>query len=111
MHHVWDIEELVALIPEPVAKKRGPYNEAGGVARQRSSIVGMKTRQTLKIRMAALFIAAAILVLDVPLFWSLSIPLPKWLVVWLVAGAVVCIAAGFHSSIRLRAYDRANRIP
>jgi len=23
--HVWSIEELVALMPEPVAKKRGPY--------------------------------------------------------------------------------------
>jgi IS1 family transposase len=24
-HHVWAVEELVALLPEPVAKKRGPY--------------------------------------------------------------------------------------
>jgi len=24
-HHVWTVEELVAILPEPVAKKRGPY--------------------------------------------------------------------------------------
>jgi hypothetical protein len=23
--HVWSVEELIALLPEPVAKKRGPY--------------------------------------------------------------------------------------
>ena len=26
-HHVWNVEDLVALIPEPVAKKRGPYKK------------------------------------------------------------------------------------
>jgi hypothetical protein len=26
-HHVWTIEELVAILPEPVAKKRGPYKK------------------------------------------------------------------------------------
>jgi IS1 family transposase len=25
--HVWSVEELVALLPEPQAKKRGPYNK------------------------------------------------------------------------------------
>jgi hypothetical protein len=25
--HVWNVEDLVALIPEPVAKKRGPYKK------------------------------------------------------------------------------------
>jgi hypothetical protein len=25
--HVWSVEELVALIPEPEAKKRGPYKK------------------------------------------------------------------------------------
>ena len=24
-HHVWTLEELVAILPEPIAKKRGPY--------------------------------------------------------------------------------------
>jgi hypothetical protein len=23
--HVWSVEELISLLPEPVAKKRGPY--------------------------------------------------------------------------------------
>lgn len=27
--HIWDIEELVALLPEPVSKKRGPYKKRG----------------------------------------------------------------------------------
>ena len=26
--HIWSIEDLVALMPEPVAKKRGPYKKA-----------------------------------------------------------------------------------
>ncbi len=26
-HHVWTVEELVAILPEPVAKKRGPYKK------------------------------------------------------------------------------------
>ena len=26
-HHVWTIEELVAILPEPVAKKRGSYKK------------------------------------------------------------------------------------
>jgi len=26
--HVWSLEEIAALIPEPVAKKRGPYSKA-----------------------------------------------------------------------------------
>ena len=25
--HVWTVEELVAILPEPVAKKRGPYKK------------------------------------------------------------------------------------
>jgi hypothetical protein len=25
--HVWSVEELVSLMPEPQAKKRGPYNK------------------------------------------------------------------------------------
>jgi hypothetical protein len=25
MHHVWTVEELVSLLPEPTAKKRGTY--------------------------------------------------------------------------------------
>jgi hypothetical protein len=25
-HHVWTIEELVAIMPEPVAKKRGQFS-------------------------------------------------------------------------------------
>jgi len=25
--HVWGVDELVALIPQPVAKKRGPYKK------------------------------------------------------------------------------------
>jgi hypothetical protein len=25
--HVWSIEELVSIMPEPVAKKRGPYKK------------------------------------------------------------------------------------
>lgn len=28
-HHVWSIEELVALLPAPEAKKRGPYTQSG----------------------------------------------------------------------------------
>lgn len=30
--HVWSIEEIAALIPEPVAKKRGPYKKRAQVA-------------------------------------------------------------------------------
>lgn len=30
--HVWSIEEIAALIPEPVAKKRGPYKKQAQVA-------------------------------------------------------------------------------
>jgi hypothetical protein len=26
-HHVWTVEELVAIMPEPVAKKRGSYKK------------------------------------------------------------------------------------
>ena len=26
--HVWSIEEIVRLVPEPVAKKRGTYNKS-----------------------------------------------------------------------------------
>jgi hypothetical protein len=26
-HHVWSVEELVAILPEPVAKKRGTYKK------------------------------------------------------------------------------------
>jgi hypothetical protein len=26
--HVWSVEELVSLMPEPVAKKRGPYKRS-----------------------------------------------------------------------------------
>jgi hypothetical protein len=25
--HVWSLEEIAALVPEPVAKKRGPYRK------------------------------------------------------------------------------------
>ena len=25
--HVWSLEEIAALVPEPVAKKRGPYKK------------------------------------------------------------------------------------
>lgn len=25
--HVWSLEEIAALVPEPVAKKRGPYSK------------------------------------------------------------------------------------
>jgi hypothetical protein len=25
--HVWTVEELVAIMPEPIAKKRGPYKK------------------------------------------------------------------------------------
>ncbi|MFZ2753347.1 MAG: hypothetical protein WAZ48_07850 [Lysobacteraceae bacterium] len=25
--HVWMLEEIAALVPEPVAKKRGPYKK------------------------------------------------------------------------------------
>jgi hypothetical protein len=25
--HVWTLEEIAALVPEPVAKKRGPYKK------------------------------------------------------------------------------------
>lgn len=67
----------------------------------------MKTRQALKVRMVAFFIAAAMLILDLPLFWRFSLPLSRWL----GAGALVCTVAGVHSFIRLRAYDRNNRFP
>lgn len=30
--HAWSIEEIVALIPEPMAKKRGPYKKRAQVA-------------------------------------------------------------------------------
>ena len=26
--HIWSLEEIAALVPEPVAKKRGPYKKA-----------------------------------------------------------------------------------
>lgn len=28
--HVWTLEEIAALVPAPVAKKRGPYKKKGG---------------------------------------------------------------------------------
>jgi hypothetical protein len=29
--HVWSIEELVTILPEPVAKKRGTYKKSGSM--------------------------------------------------------------------------------
>jgi hypothetical protein len=29
--HVWTVEELIALLPQPEAKKRGPYNKRSAV--------------------------------------------------------------------------------
>lgn len=26
--HIWSLEEIASLVPEPVAKKRGPYKKA-----------------------------------------------------------------------------------
>jgi hypothetical protein len=30
--HVWTLEEIAALVPEPVAKKRGPYKKRASSA-------------------------------------------------------------------------------
>ena len=35
--HVWTIEEIVRLVPEPVAKKRGPYKKREAAAAQNSN--------------------------------------------------------------------------
>jgi hypothetical protein len=29
--HVWSLEEIAALVPEPVAKKRGPYKKRANI--------------------------------------------------------------------------------
>jgi len=29
--HVWSVEELISLLPEPVAKKRGSYNKRNSI--------------------------------------------------------------------------------